>query len=138
MCQSNLRTEIRRIEGICGTAKFVKAFSFSNECFNPVLSSPEGLEVPPYCMLKGNIPGDDGMEEPEKAFFFRGSVQLTHLLTHHSSKARSRLYQRRFWPPNHQFSAFFEIYTICTLLHRSELKILEKIIQNFQKFVNFF
>ena len=49
------------------------------------------------------------------------------------SEARSRLYQHRFWPPNSHFAAFFKIYKICTLLHRSELNFLEKIVQNFQK-----
>ena len=51
---------------------------------------------------------------------------------------RSRLYRRRFWPPNSRFSAFLEIYKIVTLLQRSELNILEKIIQNFQKFHKIF
>ena len=50
------------------------------------------------------------------------------------SEARSRLYRRRFWPPNNHFAAFFKIYKICTLLHRSELKFLEKIIQIFLNF----
>ena len=53
------------------------------------------------------------------------------------SEARSRLYQHRSWPPNSHFAAFFKIYKICILLHRSELKFLEKIIQNFQKFCKF-
>ena len=48
--------------------------------------------------------------------------------THHSFRqletARSRLYRRRFWPPNSHFSAFFKIYKIYTLLHRSKLKML--------------
>ena len=47
------------------------------------------------------------------------------------AEARSRLYQRRFWPPNSHFAAFFKIYKICTLLHRSELKFLEKFVQIF-------
>ena len=45
---------------------------------------------------------------------------------------RSRLYQRRFLQPNSHFSAFFKIYKICTLLHRSELKIMKKPIQKFE------
>ena len=48
------------------------------------------------------------------------------------SEARSRLYQQRFWPPNNHFAAFFKIYKICTLLHRSELNFLEKVVKNFQ------
>ena len=48
-------------------------------------------------------------------------------------RARSRLYRRRFLRPNTHFSAFFEIYTICTLLHRSNLKISAKFRQIFYK-----
>ena len=36
-----------------------------------------------------------------------------------------------------RLTAFFKIYKICILLHLSELKFLEKIIQNFQKFCKF-
>ena len=58
--------------------------------------------------------------------------------------ARSRLYRRRFWPPNNHFSAFFEIYKIFTILRRSNHKILQKFFKNFmilkkisQNFENF-
>ena len=54
------------------------------------------------------------------------------------SEARSRLDRRRSWPPNSHFAEFFKISKICTLLHRSELKILKKILQIFQKFVKIF
>ena len=37
-------------------------------------------------------------------------------------RARSRLYQRRFLRPKNHFKAFFDIYKIFTLLHRSEFK----------------
>ena len=37
-------------------------------------------------------------------------------------QARSRLYRRRFLHPNTHFAAFFTIYKICILLHRSNLK----------------
>ena len=53
------------------------------------------------------------------------------------SEARSRLYQRRLWPPNSHFAAFFKIYKIFIILHRSELKFLEKIVQIFQIFKRF-
>ena len=53
----------------------------------------------------------------------------------HFQTVRSRLYQRRFLQPNNHFAAFFKIYKICTLLHRSELKFLKKIVQLFQKSV---
>ena len=49
------------------------------------------------------------------------------------SEARSRLYRHRSLQVNSHFAAFFKIYKIYTFLHRSELKILKKIIQNFQK-----
>ena len=39
---------------------------------------------------------------------------------------------------NSHFAAFFKIYKIYTLLHRSELKSLEKIVQNFQKFIKIY
>ena len=51
------------------------------------------------------------------------------------SETRSRLYQHRSLQVNSHFSAFFEIYKICIILYRSEIKFLEKIIQHFQKFV---
>ena len=55
--------------------------------------------------------------------------------------ARSLLYQRRFLQPNTHFAAFFEIYTIFTLLHRSKLRNSAKFRQNFSKisenFANF-
>ena len=47
------------------------------------------------------------------------------------SEARSRLDRRRSLQVNSHFSAFFKIYKICTILRRSNLKIL-------QKFVKFF
>ena len=48
--------------------------------------------------------------------------------------ARSRLYRRRFWQSNSHFAAFFKIYKICTLLHRSELEFLDKSRHFFEKF----
>ena len=57
--------------------------------------------------------------------------------THHSFRqletARSRLYRRRFWPPNNHFSAFFKIYKICTLLLCSKLKMLRNFVKNLRK-----
>ena len=50
------------------------------------------------------------------------------------SEARSRLYRRRSLQVNNHFAAFFKIYKICTLLHRSGINILEKIQQNCPKF----
>ena len=47
------------------------------------------------------------------------------------SEARSRLYQRRSWPPNSHFSAFFKIYKIFTILRRSNLEIFENFINIF-------
>ena len=53
------------------------------------------------------------------------------------SEARSRLYRRRFLQPNSHFAAFFKIYKICTLLHRSELKFLEKFVKHFSRSTRF-
>ena len=41
-------------------------------------------------------------------------------------RARSRLYQSRLLKVNVHFVAFFKIYKMCTLLHRSKLNILAK------------
>ena len=94
--------------------------------------------VPPAV---GNPPGSTegrrrGLERhleqrlPPRGTCFRLGITL--------SEARSRLYQRRFWPPNSHFAAFFKIYKICILLHQSVLNFLEKIVQNVQKFANIF
>ena len=45
------------------------------------------------------------------------------------SEARSRLYQKRFWPPNNHFAAFFKIYKICTILRSANHKILETFVK---------
>ena len=47
--------------------------------------------------------------------------------------ARSRLYQSRFLQPNTHFAAFFEIFKIYRLLHRSTFKISRFFSQNFVK-----
>ena len=49
-------------------------------------------------------------------------------------EARSRLYQSRFLQPNIHRAAFFEIFKIYRLLHRSTFKISRFFFQNFAKF----
>ena len=41
-------------------------------------------------------------------------------------RARSRLYQNEILQENMRLTAFFKLYKMCTLLHRSKLKILAK------------
>ena len=48
-------------------------------------------------------------------------------------EARSRLYRRRFSQPNTHWKAFFEIYKISIPLHRSDLKISAKRLQQIAK-----
>ena len=52
------------------------------------------------------------------------------------SKARSRLYQRRFWQPNNHFAAFFKIYKICISFAPLGTQILQKIVQIRKKKLN--
>ena len=47
------------------------------------------------------------------------------------SEVRSRLYRRRSLQVKNHFSAFFKIYNIFTILRRSNLKILQNIVQKF-------
>ena len=57
------------------------------------------------------------------------------------SEARSRLYRSRSLQVNSHFAAFFEIYKICTLFHRSNSifwRKLSKIFRKFAKFSNIF
>ena len=55
-------------------------------------------------------------------------------------RARSRLYQNEILQENMRLTAFFKLYKMCTLLHRSRLKISAKnrfeksAIKNFVKF----
>ena len=42
-------------------------------------------------------------------------------------RARSRLYKNEILQENMRLTAFFNLYKMCTLLHRSKLKILAKI-----------
>ena len=51
--------------------------------------------------------------------------------------ARFRLYRSRFFQPNTIFSAFFEIYKICILLHRSILKFCRFFAMFFAKISGF-
>ena len=54
-------------------------------------------------------------------------IQIKHQMFSHVGKfwrARSRLYRNRLLHVDTNFAAFFKIYTICTLLHRCNLKIL--------------
>ena len=47
---------------------------------------------------------------------------------------RSPLYQRRFLRPNTHFAAFFEIYKIFTVSHRSKLQNVDDLLRIFAKF----
>ena len=50
-------------------------------------------------------------------------------------QARSRLYHNETWQGNMRLIAFFKLYKICILLHRCNLKILEK--NRFEKSASF-
>ena len=52
-------------------------------------------------------------------------------------EARSPLYRRRFLQPNTHFAAFFEIYKIFILLHRSEFENAAKFRQTFSHLCSF-
>ena len=49
-------------------------------------------------------------------------------------RARSLLYRRQILQESIRWKAFDEIYTICMLLHRSDLNVSEKIVELFRIF----
>ena len=49
-------------------------------------------------------------------------------------RARSRLYQNEILQENMRLTAFFQLYKMCTLLHRSKVNILTKIGSKNQQF----
>ena len=59
-------------------------------------------------------------------------------IKHQLSEARSRLYGQLRQREQAHFSAFFEIYKMCILLHRSKFRNLAKFCQNFVKILLIF
>ena len=72
--------------------------------------------------------GDTGRVPPAGAFSLL-ELQFCNFLQNFAnfSRARSRLYRSRFLQVNIRVAAFFKIYKMCTLMHRSKFNILTKI-----------
>ena len=88
-----------------------------------------------FSTIAGDPTGDKaGDPRPTIKFFTANNILLLRdpSLRHITlSDARSRLDRRRFLRSNSHFAAFFKIYKIYTLMHRSELNInyfLEKFV----------
>ena len=116
-------------------AKFAKFTRVIHLCIVPWHILPSAYSAANAECFVGRIPptelpGDRRRVAPRHAKLPRHAPSLRIIL--HSSlqnfanfwRARSRLYQNEFLQENMCLTAFFEIYKMCTLLHRSKLNML--------------